>query len=104
MKIKLTDGYYIAEDNYNYILKQDYIGTGKKDKEQKLLTRTVGYFSNGIKGLEGCIKRYLEECSLDTQKSAEIDFKNFCEALEAVVAERAVRIAQKINECICQED
>ncbi len=84
MRINLTDGYWITADNYNYTLMQDYTGIGK-DKKPKEHTRTVGHYSNGIKGLKGCIKRYLEECSLDNEMSAELSVKDFCDHLEKTI-------------------
>lgn len=84
MRVNLTDGYWITADNYNYILKQDYV-VRKGKTCGNITTRTVGYYSNEIKGFKGCIKRYLEECSLDAEKSAELSVKDFCDHLEKTI-------------------
>lgn len=97
MKINLTDGYYITEDNYNYILMQDYVGVARKSKESKQQTRTVGYYSNGIKGLKGCIKRYLEECSLDAGNSNYGTLMAFCEHLEQIINDKADQIMWRMT-------
>lgn len=95
MKVRLTDGYYITEENYNYILKQDYV-----NKKGKANCRIVGYYSNGINGLKGCIKRYLEDSSLDKEKSADGCFESFCEDMMAVISNNADWIMEHIEECI----
>ena len=100
MKVRLTNGYYITQDNYNYILMQDYESIGRKDKRPKTMTRTVGYYSKGIKGLKGCIKRYLEDSSLDEEKSADGYFESFCEDMMAVISNNADWIMEHIEECI----
>ena len=84
MRINLTDGYWITADNYNYILEQDYV-VRKGKTCGNITTRIVGYYSNGINGFKGCIKRYLEECSLDNEKSAELSVKDFCDHLEKTI-------------------
>ena len=104
MKITLTHGYYITEDNYNYILKQEYIGTAKKDKKQKKMTRTVGYYSNGIKGLKSLLKRYLEDCPLNDEKLADGSLKTFCDHLERVVEDNSLYIVTNIADLICDDD
>lgn len=99
MRINLTDGYWITADNYNYTLMQDYTGIGK-DKTPKGMTRTVGHYSNGIKGLKGCIKRYLEECSLDAPKPIQIDFENFCDHLEKTIEVNTDWIVSHIGDLV----
>lgn len=84
MKIILTDGYYITTDNYNYILKHEYLSKEKRAAGNKQ-TRIVGFYSNGIGGLKGCIKRYLEECSLDAENEPETNVRTFCGHLERTV-------------------
>ena len=99
MRINLTDGYWITADNYNYTLMQDYTGIGK-DKTPKGMTRTVGYYSNGIKGLKRCIKRYLEECSLGAEKSTELSVKDFCDHLEKTIEVSADWIVGHIGDLV----
>lgn len=95
MRINLTDGYWITADNYNYTLMQDYVT--KKDTNG---CRTVGHYSNGIKGLKGCIKRYLEECSLDAPKPIQIDFENFCDHLEKTIEVNTDWIVSHIGDLV----
>ncbi len=99
MKITLTDGYFVTVDNYNYILKQDYTFVTKKG-EVKTCTRTVGYYSNGIKGLKGCLVRYLEDCTLDAQKSQEVPLKAFCEQIRADIDTKSEQILEHITDLV----
>ena len=99
MKIILTDGYYITEDSYNYILKQVYLGEGK-NKKLKEMERTVGYYSNGLKGFKACLRRYLEDLPLDSQKSAEWSVKDFHEHLDGVITAGIEEITKNISDRI----
>jgi len=99
MRVNLTNGYWITADNYNYILKQDYV-VRKGKTCGNITTRTVGHYSNGIKGLKGCIKRYLEECSLDAPNPIQIGFENFCGHLEKTIEVNTDWIVSHIGDLV----
>lgn len=99
MKITLTDGYYITADAYNFILMKEYVVEKGKFAGNKT-TKTVGYWSNRISGLKGCIKRYLEISSLEGEKSSESNFENFCGHLEASVEYSTDWIVSHIGDCV----
>lgn len=100
MKIILTDGYYITEDNYNYILNRRVKAKQRHNTKKEYKDIVVGYYSNGLKGFKACLRRYLEDLPLGDEKLAETALNVFCEHLESVISSGIDEITKNLSERI----
>ena len=95
MKIELTDGYYITEDNYNYILNKRFVPQGKKAKKKES-SKVVAYCSNGLKGFKRCLMIWLENVAIEDKKSQEITLNVFLEHLERIMDTKTEELTKRL--------
>lgn len=77
VKIILKNGYYIEVDNFNYTLKQTYLGKDGKGNPKES-SRTCGYFGK----IEHAIERFLFLTQLDVMDGMTVDFKEYVELVD----------------------
>lgn len=87
MKINLTQGYFITQDNYNYILNR-HLKYTKKDKTEGERDEVVGFFGHSMKQ---CI-RYFLRCISMTEE--ECDFLTYVSLAEEKMEQATEQICR----------
>jgi len=80
MKIILTDGYYITNDEMNIFLKRTRETEGKRKNEGKkvVVDETIGYFAT----VQNALKRYMHDVSIVKSSDFIGTIEQYCEWLD----------------------
>ena len=97
-KIKLCNGYFIEQDNYNNTLKKRYLAE-KKDGTKYLKETVCGYYHRSDKGIDGAVREFLRLIQSDLTADLSVEMGGYVKLVKQINDDAVQAVKRAFGEC-----